>query len=71
MFPSSDRSIVVFAISVDFCDVKVFGLRDSTSVDQGIGYDSIKRCLVVRANIGLVDVLPLHWLLFESWGLNT
>jgi hypothetical protein len=28
--------------TVDFCDVKVFGLRDSTSVDQGIGYDSVK-----------------------------
>jgi hypothetical protein len=49
---------------VDFCDVIVFGLRDSTSVDQGIGYDSIKRCLVVRANIGLVDVLAEDSTLF-------
>jgi hypothetical protein len=41
---------------VDFFDVKVFGLWDSTGVDQGIGYDSVKRYLVLRSNIGLVDV---------------
>jgi hypothetical protein len=41
---------------VDFCDLKVYELRDSMSVDQGIGYDSVERCLVLRTNIGLVDV---------------
>jgi hypothetical protein len=35
---------------VDFCDVEVFGLWDSTSADQGIGDDSVKRYLVKLRN---------------------
>jgi hypothetical protein len=47
---------------VGFCDVKVCGLWDSTSVDQGIGYDSVKRYLIFRTNILLFDIFAEDFL---------
>jgi hypothetical protein len=41
---------------MDYRDVKIGGLWDKTSVDQGIGYNSVKRYLVFGTNIRLVDV---------------
>jgi hypothetical protein len=42
--------------ALNFCNLKVCGLWDSTSVDLGFGYETVKQYLVFRRNVGLVDI---------------
>jgi hypothetical protein len=48
--------------TMDFCDVKVFGLWDSTSVDQGIGYNSVSAIWSSgRTFDWLMFLLKIYW----------